>query len=46
MYEPFIARLATWVSAFEGTPDELQAQLTPERVEALRRDAAGAGQAP
>jgi hypothetical protein len=39
--QPFAARLAAWVAAFQGTAEELQAQLTPERIEALRREAAG-----
>jgi hypothetical protein len=45
-HEPFVARLAAEVEAFEDSPEELQAQLTPERIEELRRDAAGAGEAP
>ncbi len=45
-HEPFVARLAAWVEAFKGTPEELQAQLTPERIEELRRDTAEAGETP
>jgi type IV secretion system protein VirD4 len=45
VHEPFIDRLATWVGTLEGSPEELQAQLTPERIDEFRRDAAGAGEA-
>jgi hypothetical protein len=41
VHKPFIIRLAAWVAAFEGTPEELQAQLTPERIDEIRRGAAG-----
>jgi hypothetical protein len=45
-HEPFVARLAAEVAAFEGSPEELQAQLTPERIEALRCHSSEAGEAP
>ncbi|MFO1155191.1 MAG: type IV secretory system conjugative DNA transfer family protein [Rhodospirillales bacterium] len=40
-HEPFVARLAAWVDAFQGNPEEMQTQLTPERIDDLRREASG-----
>ncbi len=45
-YAPFVARLAAVVATFEGTADELQAQLTLERIDELRREAAVVEEAP